>query len=105
MMGFRMRAGIRREAIARVFGRPLDAMIPETIRRWDRYLAEPTAGRLALTDGGAMLLDRFLVDAFVELDREEVVPDAYRWPEMEPSTGDREDVDAETYRWPEVEPT
>ena len=81
MMGFRMRDGIRRDAIFNVFGRTLDAVIPETIRRWHRHLTEPTAGRLALTEEGAMLLDRFLVDAFVELDRWEGDAYAYRWPE------------------------
>ncbi len=90
MMGFRMRDGIRRDAIARVFDRTLDVLIPETIRRWDRYLTEPIAGRLALTDGGAMLLDRFLVDAFVELDRRDVGLDAYRWPETATNASGRE---------------
>lgn len=81
MMGFRMRDGIRRDAVLHVFDQPLDAIIPDTIQRWEEHLIEPTVGRLALTEEGAMLLDRFLVDAFVELDRWALDAGPYRWPE------------------------
>ncbi len=70
MMGFRRAAGIDKERFAAVFNISLDACIPQTMERWKiAEVTTPGGGAWTLRDEQRYLLDQFLVDAFVELDR------------------------------------
>jgi oxygen-independent coproporphyrinogen-3 oxidase len=81
MGGFRMNRGISDTSVQSVFGRTIEELIPETARTWRDYLLHREDRFVALTDQGRLLLNRFLIDAFGELDRSTVLPDVPRWPE------------------------
>jgi len=72
MMGFRLSEGIERAAFARRFGADICAYIEKTIGRWEqaghcRILPE----RVFLTEEGLFFLNRFLIDALIELDQKD----------------------------------
>ena len=69
LMGFRLAEGINRAAFVRRFGADITAFIGETISRWEKHgqcRIEPNC--VYLTEEGLMFLNRFLVDALLELD-------------------------------------
>lgn len=67
MMGFRMRQGIDRTRFARLFGLPVQDLIPDTLKKWQRDLVAQ-GDRLALEPGCLDILNRFLVDCLEEMD-------------------------------------
>ncbi len=80
MGGFRMTRGVSNAAMSAVFARPLPQLIPETLDTWHDHLEYSESDFIALTAGGRLLLNRFLVDAFGELERSAQMPDLPRWP-------------------------
>lgn len=80
MGGFRMTRGVSNAVISAVFTHPLHRLIPETLDAWHAHLAYFDSDFTALTDTGRLLLNRFLVDAFGELERSAAIPDVPRWP-------------------------
>ena len=71
LMGFRLSDGIRREDFTRRFGAVLSEYIGKTLTRWKnaghcRILPD----RVSLTPEGLFFLNRFLIDAFLELDEQ-----------------------------------
>ena len=68
MGGMRTTDGVNRTRIEAVFGRRMETIIPDTLDRWSALTHAPRAEHLALTADGLLLLNRFLVDAFAELD-------------------------------------
>ncbi|MEX2442242.1 MAG: radical SAM family heme chaperone HemW [Alkalispirochaeta sp.] len=81
MGGFRMTRGISNATMQHVFGHTLPELLPATLRRWSRYLQYRGNDLVTLTDEGRLRLNRFLVDAFGELERSAELPTAPRWPE------------------------
>lgn len=82
MGGLRTRAGVDAATFRVWVGKSLRNTVPRTIDRWARYWAVADDDRLALQWEGLDLVNRILVDAFVEL--EETIPsDAPppRWPD------------------------
>ena len=69
MMGFRLVEGINRAAFARRFGADITAFIGDTLSRWEkRGQCRIELNRVYLTEEGMFFLNRFLVDALLELD-------------------------------------
>jgi coproporphyrinogen III oxidase-like Fe-S oxidoreductase len=67
LMGFRYTQGPDRELFKTRFGTEPEALIPRTTERWrKRGLLE--AEKTALTHGGLLLLNPFLLEAFGELE-------------------------------------
>ena len=67
LMGFRYIEGPDLALFQKRFGKPLSASIPRSLAAWQRLLvSSPT--RCALNKDGLLLLDRFLLDIFAELD-------------------------------------
>jgi len=76
LMGFRCRAGPDPQIFKQRFGCGIEDCIPQTIARWrERGFIETASGgnraltRVTLTREGLLFLNRFLGDAFDELDR------------------------------------
>ena len=67
LMGFRYIKGPDEALFARRFRCALSDLLPKTIRAW-RERGLFFSDRLALTKEGLLLLDQFLLDAFLELD-------------------------------------
>ncbi|MDR2071478.1 MAG: coproporphyrinogen III oxidase family protein [Treponema sp.] len=66
LMGFRYTEGPDRELFKTRFGTEPEALIPRTVERWrKRGLLE--GGKTALTPGGLLLLNPFLLEVFEEL--------------------------------------
>jgi oxygen-independent coproporphyrinogen-3 oxidase len=65
LMGFRYCEGPDRTLFARRFGCAVEEVIPRTLEKWRGLLRKD---RTAMTGEGLLLLDRFLVEAFEELD-------------------------------------
>jgi oxygen-independent coproporphyrinogen-3 oxidase len=80
MGGFRMTRGISDRSLQNVFGHATEELIPETVDSWQDYL-QRDGHFVTLTDRGRLLLNRFLIDAFGELDRSTQIPDVPHWPE------------------------
>ena len=69
LMGFRLSEGINRAVFTRRFGADITTYIGNILRRWEKNgqcRIEPN--RVYLTEDGILFLNRFLVDAFSELD-------------------------------------
>ena len=69
LMGFRLSEGINRGDFSRRFGADITAYIGNTLSRWEKSgqcRIEPE--RTYLTEEGLLFLNRFLVDALLELD-------------------------------------
>jgi oxygen-independent coproporphyrinogen-3 oxidase len=67
LMGFRYVEGPDEVSFLRRFGRNIDEMIPKTMSAWrNRGLLREK--KCALTKDGLLFLDRFLIEAFEELD-------------------------------------
>jgi oxygen-independent coproporphyrinogen-3 oxidase len=67
LMGFRYAEGPDPDLFYERFGCPVEKMIPRTLTRWMPYLRP---GVTALTGSGLLFLNRFLSDAFAELDEQ-----------------------------------
>ncbi|MDR2493719.1 MAG: coproporphyrinogen III oxidase family protein [Spirochaetaceae bacterium] len=68
LMGFRYRAGPDAARFHRRFGVRIEDIIPRTLAAWrEKGLLEPE--KPALTEAGLLFLNRFLRDAFTEIDR------------------------------------
>lgn len=80
MGGFRMTRGISDTTIRSVFDHSLNQLIPETLHTWRTHVEYSRSDFIALTETGRLLLNRFLVDAFGELERSAQLPIAARWP-------------------------
>ncbi len=81
MGGFRMTRGVSNESLHTVFGQTLQDLIPSTLEAWRPYLDDATSAFVALNEAGQLLLNRFLVDAFSELERAAELPVHPAWPE------------------------
>lgn len=81
MGGFRMTRGVSNEALYTVFGQTLQDLIPATLETWRRYVDDDMTAFVALSEEGQLLLNRFLVDAFTELDHAANLPVYPAWPE------------------------
>jgi oxygen-independent coproporphyrinogen-3 oxidase len=72
LMGFRYTEGPSPELFRRRFGIGVEEAIPRTLEKWrtadPRLLRRDGQGKTALTAGGLLLLNRFLLDCFEELD-------------------------------------
>ena len=69
LMGFRLSEGINRAIFAQRFGIDITACIGKTLSRWEkRSQCRIEPNRVYLTEEGLLFLNRFLVDAFSELD-------------------------------------
>ena len=66
-MGFRYSGGPDPALFCGRFGRPIEEIIPRTLARWKPFLRP---GMAALTGAGLLFLNRFLADAFAELDEQ-----------------------------------
>ena len=91
MGGFRMQRGLRINAIRKVFGTSLDEVIPRTLERWADHIGHTHhvvgGPRVHLDASAGMLLNRFLVEAFSELDTtENRLYRSPRWPEKPANT-------------------
>jgi oxygen-independent coproporphyrinogen-3 oxidase len=73
LMGFRYIDGPDLTLFQKRFGRSLEASIPRSLAAWQALLVSSpprgvATGRCALGKDGLLLLDRFLLDIFAELD-------------------------------------
>lgn len=69
LMGFRLTEGIRRAAFIRRFGVDITMCIGKTLLRWEKKgQCCINSERVYLTDEGLLFLNRFLLEAFTELD-------------------------------------
>lgn len=69
LMGFRLTEGINRHVFLHRFGIDITAYIGNTLLRWEKQgYCRISAHRVELTEEGLLLLNRFLVEAFIELD-------------------------------------
>ncbi len=82
MGGFRMTQGVSSTSLYSVFGKTLPELIPATLEAWRPYLSGNMTSFVALREEGQLLLNRFLVDAFGELERTADLPDQPAWPEV-----------------------
>ncbi|WP_010255927.1 radical SAM family heme chaperone HemW [Treponema primitia] len=68
LMGFRYLKGPDTALFEKRFHRPLESLIPQTLRRWEsRGLLQKKP--LGLTKGGLLFLNTFLTEAFAEIDQ------------------------------------
>jgi oxygen-independent coproporphyrinogen-3 oxidase len=67
LMGFRYIDGPDLALFQKRFGKPLTASIPRSLAAWQSLLVS-SPSRCALSKDGLLLLDRFLLDIFAELD-------------------------------------
>ncbi len=71
MMGLRTDRGVDRARVQKLAGRPLSDLLANTLRRWKIALpGSGESGAFVLSPENRQLLDRFLRDAFHELDPE-----------------------------------
>lgn len=69
LMGFRLTEGINRHAFLRRFGTDITFYIGNTLLYWEMQgHCRISANRVQLTEEGLLFLNRFLVEAFIELD-------------------------------------
>jgi oxygen-independent coproporphyrinogen-3 oxidase len=68
LMGFRYIEGPDAELFKKRFGCGIENLVPETLRVW-RDSGKMQNGARALNKDGLMMLNRFLTDCFIELDR------------------------------------
>lgn len=69
LMGFRLSDGIDRRQFSRRFGADICTFIGKTLGKWEREgLCRLLPERVQLTDKGLFFLNRFLVEAFLELE-------------------------------------
>ncbi|AEF80514.1 radical SAM family heme chaperone HemW [Leadbettera azotonutricia] len=68
LMGFRYVKGVDQPLFKKRFGKTLEEAIPHTLEKWNArgFLRQ---GSMALNSGGLLFLDRFLIDAFDEIDQ------------------------------------
>ncbi|HKK47675.1 MAG TPA: radical SAM family heme chaperone HemW [Alkalispirochaeta sp.] len=86
MGGFRMTQGISTASLTAVFGKTLPELIPSTLEAWRHHLHSDMTTSVALRAAGQLLLNRFLVDAFTELERSVHIPATPTWPEATPNS-------------------
>ncbi|MDR1324531.1 MAG: radical SAM family heme chaperone HemW [Treponema sp.] len=67
LMGFRYTDGPDLALFQKRFGQPLEASIPRSLAAWQSLLVS-SPSRCALSKDGLLVLDRFLLDIFAELD-------------------------------------
>jgi oxygen-independent coproporphyrinogen-3 oxidase len=71
LMGFRCLKGPDLLLFEKRFRRPLETLIPQTLRRWEArglLQREPQTGSIGLTKEGLLFLNTFLAEAFRELE-------------------------------------
>ncbi|MFW5694296.1 MAG: radical SAM family heme chaperone HemW [Alkalispirochaeta sp.] len=81
MGGFRMTRGVSNATLRAVFGCTLPELIPATLEAWAHHVRATATDYVSLTPAGQLLLNRFLVDAFGEIERSVNLPSAPAWPE------------------------
>jgi oxygen-independent coproporphyrinogen-3 oxidase len=70
MGGLRTREGLDRFRFLRVFGIDPLELFARTMERWTGFFHRTGPDRIALTEGGLMVMNPILVDAFQDIDRE-----------------------------------